>query len=82
MKTQEEIEKLAEQYLQKHKDDFDNWKEMAHSKITYVDAYNQSQEDMAKEIESLKEQIVLKDVAYSELGNKYSHLLLKLNKQD
>ena len=45
--TLEEIKQLAEQYLQKHKDDFDNWKEMAYSKIAYIDAYNQCQEDMA-----------------------------------
>lgn len=41
-----------------------------------------SQKDLTKEIEDLKEQIALKDAAYSELANQYSHLLLKLNKKD
>jgi hypothetical protein len=50
MKTKEEIEQLAEQYLQKNKYNFDNWKEIEHSKITYINAYTQCQEDMAKEL--------------------------------
>jgi hypothetical protein len=40
------------------------------------------QEDTSKEIKSLKEQIGLKEAAYSELANRYSHLRLKLKKQD
>lgn len=36
MKSKEEIEQLAEQYLQKNKHNFDTWKEIEHSKITYL----------------------------------------------
>jgi len=34
------------------------------------------------QINDLKEQMALKDAAYSEIANRYSHLLLKINKQD
>ena len=47
MKSKEEIEKLAESYLQKNKYNFDNWKEIEHVKKTYIDTYTQCQEDMA-----------------------------------
>jgi hypothetical protein len=51
MRKIEEIEQLAEQYLQKNKYNFDNWKEIEHSKITYINAYTQCQEDMQKDVE-------------------------------
>lgn len=47
MRTPEEIEQLAESYLQKNKYNFDNWKEIAHVKQTYIACYTQCQEDMA-----------------------------------
>ena len=47
MKSKEEIEQLAESYLQKNKYNFDNWKEIAHVKQTYIACYTQCQEDMA-----------------------------------
>ena len=47
MKSKEEIEQLAESYLQKNKYNFDNWKEIEHVKKTYIDTYTQCQEDMA-----------------------------------
>jgi hypothetical protein len=46
MKTKEEIEQLAEQYLQKNKHNFDTWKEIEHTKISYINAYTQCQEDV------------------------------------
>jgi hypothetical protein len=55
MKTKEEIEQLAESYLQKNKYNFDNWKEIEHVKRTYIDTYTQCQKDMADEIKKLKE---------------------------
>jgi hypothetical protein len=72
MKTKQEIEQLAEKECTHHFD----------LRIGYYKGYIQCQEDMADEIQSLKEQLMLKTAAYSELGNHYSHLLLKLNKQD
>lgn len=47
-----------------------------------VDATNKAKEMEREQINDLKEQMGLKDAAYSELANRYSHLLLKLNKQD
>jgi hypothetical protein len=47
MRSKEEIEQLAESYLQKNKYNFDNWKEIEHVKKTYIDTYTQCQEDMA-----------------------------------
>jgi hypothetical protein len=55
MKTKEEIEQLAESYLQKNKYNFDNWKEIEHVKKTYIDTYTQCQENMADEIKKLNE---------------------------
>ena len=53
MKIPEEIEQLAESYLQKNKYNFDNWKEIVHVKQTYIACYTKCQEDMAKGIQSL-----------------------------
>jgi hypothetical protein len=55
MKSKEEIEQLAESYLQKNKYNFDNWKEIEHVKKTYIDTYTQCQENMADEIKKLNE---------------------------
>ena len=78
MKSKEEIDELYHKYW----DDFSsNYDDNLHY-YSFVEGYTQCQEDMAKKIEILQEQIKLKDAAYSELGNKYSHLLFKLNKQD
>jgi hypothetical protein len=43
-----------------------------------VDATNKAKEMERGQINDLKEQMGLKDAAYSELANRYSHLLLKL----
>ena len=43
-----------------------------------VDATNKAKEMEREQINDLKEQMALKDAAYSELANRYSHLLLKL----
>jgi len=55
MKSKEEIEKLAESYLQKNKYNFDNWKEIEHVKKTFIDTYTQCQEDMADKKYTLKD---------------------------
>ena len=47
-----------------------------------VDATNKAKKMEKEYVKDLQEQIALKDAAYSELANRYSHLLLKLNKQD
>ena len=55
MKSKEEIEQLAESYLQKNKYNFDNWKEIEHVKKTFIDTYTQCQEDMADKKYTLKD---------------------------
>jgi len=48
----------------------------------YTQAFEQALEMEREQINDLKEQMGLKDAAYSELANRYSHLLHKLNKHD
>jgi hypothetical protein len=57
MRSKEEIEQLAESYLQKNKYNFDNWKEIEHVKRTYIDTYTQCQKDMADKKYTKKDMI-------------------------
>ena len=57
MRSKEEIEQLAESYLQKNKYNFDNWKEIEHVKRTYIDTYTKCQEDMADKKYTKKDMI-------------------------
>jgi hypothetical protein len=77
MKSKEEIEQLATKYAKQ----FD-YAEDSSPFIDYIQGYIQCQEDMAKEIQSLKEQIRLKDASLSELSKNYGELLFKLNLLD
>jgi hypothetical protein len=85
MKSKEEIEQLAsKRFIIKQfigEDDY-NRNETIAARCGYVEGYTQCQEDMAKEIQSLKEQIRLKDASLSELSKNYGELLFKLNLLD
>ena len=75
MKTKEEIEQLAEQY----------WAKQPYNEDAYVIGYTQCQEDMAKELELLRESI-RKNTWYDIDGNAQVNLYgidnNLLNKQD
>jgi hypothetical protein len=75
MKTKEEIEQLAEQY----------WAKQPYNEDAYVIGYTQCQEDMAKELELLRESI-RKNTWYDVDGNAQVNLYgidnNLLNKQD
>jgi hypothetical protein len=79
MKSKKEIEKLAEQYLQKNKHNFDTWKEIEHCKISYINAYTQCQEDMQKDVEYWEGEFEHWFKQAMDMSNKYNELL---NKQD
>lgn len=72
MKSKEEIEQLAEQYLQKNKHNFDTWKEIEHTKISYINGYTQCQEDMAKD------QTVTRFEVIDEYGRRYTEHYCKV----
>jgi len=83
MKTKEEIEQLAEN----NANEFDlGWGEMHYGAYySYIEGYTQCREDMAKELEQLREAI-RKNTWYDEDGNAQVNLHgidnSLLNKQD
>jgi hypothetical protein len=79
MKSKEEIEQLAESYLQKNKYNFDNWKEIEHVKKTFIDTYTQCQEDMQKDVEYWQGEYDHWHQQAMEMADKYNELK---NKQD
>lgn len=93
MKTKKEIEKLAEKYLQKNKYNFDNWKEIEHSKITYINAYTQCQEDMAHDLKVTRFEVIDEngraytehycnvELSYQDDGRTLKVFIKSLNKQ-
>jgi hypothetical protein len=78
MESKEEIEQLAESYLQKNKYNFDNWKEIEHVKKTYIDTYSQYQEDMKSLLLEIKDNWKGDKL----LGGTYEKICNLLNKQD
>jgi len=94
MKTQEEIEQLAEQYLQKNKHNFDTWKEIEHTKISYINAYTQCQEDMADISKITRFEVIDEngraytqrnckvELSYQDDGRTLKVFIKPLNKQD
>jgi hypothetical protein len=79
MKSKEEIEQLAESYLQKNKYNFDNWKEIEHVKKTFIDTYTQCQENMQKDVEYWQGEYDHWHQQAMEMADKYNELK---NKQD
>jgi|694.fasta_scaffold00011_91 hypothetical protein len=96
MKTKQEIEKLAEQYLQKNKHNFDTWKEIEHVKISYIDAYTQCQEDVDWELlvklikryteedllHAFREGVLLPNSQIGIMEDIFKQVVQSLNKQD
>lgn len=88
MKSKEEIEQLAEQYLQKNKHNFDTWKEIEHTKISHINAYTQCQEDMAENKYTEEDMLKAfeKGALYGSTKNGNTHyfdeVINSLNKQD